>query len=739
MTSKKVSVSDAILEILRESPSYSMELSDINNLLSEKIKCDRSSISHAKGRLLKNRKIDEKIVNGKKIITLLEIPKKENLQFCDNDYKSSLVQFFKDVHIEDIINEKSIVEVDTSVLVGSGFDEFVEYLIDDPEKALLVLSDAYNEAYYLYHNKKADVVVTIKRLVDETTIENIKSKDLNRLIQFEGIVSMASKIKAALVEGIFHCSNCGNTFTVPIDPLNSVKELPCRCNGNAHLDEKNSKYIDFQELKVQQPIEQMENPEDPPKYMTIIYENAKGIYSGRVRIIGIPIRLQSTKKLAVYNIVIKAINVIPVSSDKVVLSEKDEEDVISLSKVNNVIDVLAENLFPEIEGHSTIKKAILLQQIRGTEKPLKRNTIHILLITDPGVGKSVLLQKIAKMPGNTYASANTSSGVGLTATVERMKTEVGDDTWVIKPGVIPKAHGYTVSIDEFATNDSIKNYLLEVMEHMKLSINKASISTTLPAATSILAACNPKRGKYDPELTVWEQIPVEKPLLSRFDLIFPLRDYVDEELDEKIANRILELNNQLVNNEDIDKKIIEVDGKQIELTFDFICKYIRYASCRVVTLSDEAKEVLSKFYISLRKETKKAGESITPRRLESVIRITEAIAKIKLKDVADKEDAKEAVDLLMSCYKETLMDSKTGLLDFAKLRGVPKSEVEILDNIKEVIKHLEQTKKVPVSFFDLEEVLCEDGISEEQLNRYLNKLVSLGEVVEVKSGKYKLL
>ena len=656
------------------------------------------------------------------------------------DHKPQLIQFFKRLHIDDIINESEIVEVDTTTLIASGLDEIVNSLIDDTERTLPILSNAYKEAYFSIKNENTNAVITIKKLPMETTIEHIKSKNLNTLVEFEGIISMASKIKAALVKGSFHCSNCGNIFIIPIDPLNPIKELPCSCNGSAHLDEKNSKYIDFQELKVQQPIEQMKNPEDPPRYITVICENARGVYSGRVKIIGTPIKIQSTKKLAVYNIIIKAINVIPMSnSDKITISKKDEEDILSLSKINNIVDVLSENLFPEIEGHKTIKKAILLQQIRGTEKAPKRNTIHILLITDPGVGKSVMLQKIAKMPGNTYASANTASGVGLTATVEKVRTEVGDDTWVIKPGIIPKAHMGTVSIDEFTTNNNIEDYFLEVMEHMRLSISKASISTTLPAATSILAACNPKRGRYDPELTVWEQIPIGKPLLTRFDLIFPLRDNVDMNSDEKIANRILKLNNQLIKKEDINRKTIEIDGKQIKLNPDFIYKYIQYASNRIVTLSEEADKVLSKFYVGLRQETKRAGEGITPRQLESAIRITEAIAKAKLKDTADEEDAKEAINILMECYNEILKDPETGILDFAKLRGIPKSEIEKLDLIKEAIKHLEQTKDVPVDFYDLEELLSKKNISEEQLERYLKKLISLGEVMEVKPGKYKVI
>ena len=734
-----MSIADDIIDLLKKA-NYSMEWDHIYNFLIN-AGYSKSGISSTRDRLIKRGVISEELINGKKIITLLETPK-EKKEYNDKiyTYKSKLVQFFKSAHMEDIIEDSKFVEVDTADLIISGLGDIVDELLDNPEKMLSVFTEAYKEAHYSVRTEKIDAVVTIKRLPTQTTIEDIRSNNLNKLVEFEGVIALASKLKTAIIEGVFNCPNCGNTFKIPIDPLNPVRELPCKCKGKAHLNEKDSKYVDFQELKVQQPIEQMRNPNDPPRYMTVINENARGIYSGRVKIIGIPIKVASSKKLAVYDIIIKAINIIPIeNTKKIIISKEDEEDIKHLSKIPNVIDILSNNLFPEIEGHEIIKKSILLQQIRGTEKSLKRNTIHILLITDPGVGKSIMLQKIAKMPGNVYASVNTSSGVGLTATVERVKTEIGDDTWVIKPGVIPKAHGGTACIDEFTTKSSVEHYLLEAMEHMKLSINKASISTILPTNTSILAACNPKRGRYDPELTVWEQIQIGKPLLSRFDLIFPIRDSADRNSDEKIAKRILKLNKQLVKKEDINKGTIEVDGKRIKLTPDFIYKYIQYAANKTVILSDEADEAILKFYVELRQKTKDAGEGITPRQLESAIRLTEAIAKAKLKEVADKEDALEAINILMECYNEIAKDPETGLLDFAKIGSIPKSEAEKLDLIKDAIKHLEQTKDTPVDFYDLEGLLSKKGISEEQLERYLKKLSKYGEVMEVSPGRYKVI
>ncbi len=738
-----MSIADEIVDLLKKAQNYTMEWGNIYNLLQD-AGYKNAAISKAKSKLIDEGKIKQEIINNKKIITLLETPKEQVEATKDigqelQQYTPLLTNFFKEFHSDDIIMERELVEIDTTKWIGTPLSTLIDKLIEAPEQVLKFITETYKEVFYGMKLENTDAVVTIKKLPTQTAIENLRSKDLNKLIEFEGIIALASKIKAALVEGFFQCSNCGNTFYIPIDPMNPVKKLPCKCKGEAFLDENKSRYIDTQELKIQQPVEQRSNPDDPPKYMTVIYENAKGIYSGNVRVIGIPIKIISSKNRAFYDIAIRAINIVPVADEKHVDISKEEEELIKkLSAQPNIIDTLADALFPEIKGYETVKKAIFLQQIKGVRKNGKRHNIHILLITDPGVGKSTMLRKIGELPGNTYASVNTSSGVGLTASLDRIKTEIGDDTWVIKPGVIPKAHGGTACLDEFTTKN-IQKHLLEIMESQKLKIDKA-IHTTLQAETAILAACNPKRGRYDSNLTVWEQINIPAPLLSRFDLIFPLRDYVNKRHDMEIGKHILRINKELaVNEKGISIRTIMVDGDVVKLTPEFIYKYIHYASGNRAILSDEAEEVLLNFYVELRKNTENSGECITARQLESALRLAEAIAKAKLKEVVGKEDAEEAVNILMECYNEIAKDPATGLLDFAKISGVPKSESEKLDLVKDAIMHLEQTNDTPVDFYDLEKILSEKGISEEQLERYLKKLSNFGEVMEVRPGKYKVV
>ena len=210
-------------------------------------------------------------------------------------------------------------------------------------------------------------------------------------------------------------------------------------------------------------------------------------------------------------------------------------------------------------------------------------------------------------------------------------------------------------------------------------------------------------------------------------------------MDEGIADHILTTHQNLPVEGEISKGIVEVGGEKIAITPELIHKYIYYAESITAVLTDEAKGVLKEAYVSLRKTTREAAEPITARKVESMIRLAEALAKAKLKTKVEKEEAEEAVNILMECYNEIAKDPETGLLDFAKIGGVPKSESNKLDLVRDAIKHLEERDNSPADFYDLEELLSKKSISEEQLENYLTKLKMFGDIMEVRSGKYKVV
>ncbi len=656
------------------------------------------------------------------------------------EIKDNLITYFKNVYLKDIIFENNYIMIDLEDMYKFGFMEVVEKIVNNPKNTKF-LEECFKEAFFSLKGYYPDynLIFGIKNLPKifktvggrEYRIRDIKSRDIGKLIEFEGIIVSASKLRPILKRGYFICKKCGKAFYEDID-LFEEKKLCC---GDVELIDEKSIFTDFQELKIQEPVEFMENPEEPPKYITVFIENSPGIYAGRIKILGEPIKVKKSKKLPIYDIYVKAYGYeILDSKAKIKITEEDKEKIKKLSKINNIIDILADRLIPEIRGNILIKKAVFLQQIKGVKKPGKRADIHILLITDPGIGKTVILRKIADIPGNVYGSITTATGVGLTAAVVKERTEIGEEMWVVKPGLLVKANKGTACIDELTVNKEIQNYVLEAMESQTIHISKGGINVKLPAECSVLAACNPKWGRFDNDKSVAEQINIPPPLLSRFDLIFPIKDISDKSRDKDVAEYIVDLHRAYLD-EDINKKIgldyIEIEG--IKVDRELIIKYIFYAREKKPVIGEKAKKILVDFYIQMRKE-----HQITARQLEAAIRLAEAHAKARLKDVVDEEDVKEALKIITECLKEIAYDPETGIYDVDKIIGVSKKEREKLSEIYNIIKELNEKFEL-VEFEDIVEIAKKKGYDEEEVSNIIKKLIKYGDIDEARPGRYRIL
>ena len=681
----------------------------------------------------------------------------KNNNFKINNYNNDIenfrwhtINYLKNIHSDDIISEKYRIEIDLTELYNYGLIEVVEYLFENPYEGIKFLKDCYYEAYFSLKNEEPECFITIKNIPDifkkvngrTITIRDIKSNLLGKLIEIEGIIVLATKIKSMLKRGVFICNSCGEKTVITVDnPFeHNIDSVVCRkCGGSLHLIESQSEFVDFQELKVQQPLDLMEDPEEPPKYITVFLENSPGIYCGRVKIVGIPIKHRTNKKLPVYDIYIRGIscNLVEDKMDKD-LTEEDIKNIEKVSKHPNVIDILSNALISEIKGYDIIKKAIFLQQIKGVKKKNKRADSHILLITDPGIGKSVMLRKIAELPGNMYGSVTTASGVGLTAAVVREKTEIGDDTWVIKPGLLVKANGGTACIDELTVNRDLQSYVLEAMESQTIHISKGGINTKLPAECAILAACNPRWGKFDPNVSIPEQINIPAPMLSRFDIIFPIKDEVSKSKDIDIAKHIIEIHRKYLLEEKSEKRGKTINIYGVNIDEDFIIKYITYARQKKPIISKEAEKLLIDHYTTMRK----TSMQITARQLEAAIRLAEAHAKAKLKDIVEEEDAKEAINIITEALKEVAFDPETGMIDLGKITGESNKDRDLMKEIYGIIKKLSEKSEeggALVHYEDIVEEAKEKNIDEETVENIIKKLLKRGDIDEPRNGKYRII
>jgi replicative DNA helicase Mcm len=333
-----------------------------------------------------------------------------------------------------------------------------------------------------------------------------------------------------------------------------------------------------------------------------------------------------------------------------------------------------------------------------------------------------MLRKIAKIPNNNYVNMPTSTTTSLTAVAEKKSTLLGEQ-WTLKAGVIARTRG-TVCIDEFYIPKQDKK-LLEPMESQTITIDKGGIHTTLKGDCAYLCACNPKYGKFDPNMSIIEQINIDAPTLSRFDLIFPIRDEISTDKDKEIAEQIIK--NRKLNNK-TDKT--EIEG--IIINDEFIYKYIEYARRIKPELTDKAEKQAIKFYVEMRKKIK----NYTARQHEAVLRIAEAHAKARLSDKIETQDTEEAIRIMTEALKDIATDGES--IDLGKIIGITDKDRERIGIILHIIKENSKNTEL-VDYGTILDYAKEQGLTEEQTEATLNKLIKRGDIDEPRNGKYRIL
>ncbi len=624
----------------------------------------------------------------------------------------------------------------------------------DPDRILNAFSRAIKEALQTrfpdYAEKiKDEVRVRLVNYPLQRSLRQINAETIGNIASVSGMVVRASEVKPLAKELVFVCPDDHQTKVIQLKGMDVKIPIICDNPSCKHRDfelkPEASKFIDFQILRLQELPEDLP-PGQLPHYIDVtirqdLVDNARPgdriILTGIVRVEQESIAGITRGHSGLYRLRIEGNNIEFLGGrgsktsrkiEREEVSPEDEKMIKTLSESPNVYQRLIDSFAPHIQGQSLIKEAILLLIVGSTQRLLGdgskiRGDINVFLVGDPGTAKSEMLKFCARIaPRGLYTSGRGSTAAGLTAAVVRDKTGI----MMLEAGAVVLGDQGLVCIDEFdKMKPEDRSALHEVMEQQSASIAKGGIVATLNARTSILAAANPMYGKYDPFKNITENVNLPIPLLTRFDLIFVVRDIPGREKDEKIARHIIELHTP----QGTDKRsVIDVDT---------LTKYLSYAKRSSPDLTKEAEEKILQYYLQMRNVESEEMITVTPRQLEGIIRLSTARARLLMKDKVEEEDAERAIFLIQSMLQDAGVDVNTGKVDLGVLQGRPRSEVSKMQLFMDVLKSMEGDNKVAVeerSF--VKELQKTEKFTEEEARNYIRRMLREASIYESKPGHY---
>ena len=559
-------------------------------------------------------------------------------------------------------------------------------------------------------------------------MRDLNPTDIDQLVCIRGMVTRTTNVIPDLKAAFFRCSLCGYTPEPTTIDRNRIQE-PTLC-GNPECAAKMSfqlvhnrcTFSDKQQVRMQETPDAIPEGETPHSVTLCTFDDLVDVTKpgDRIEVTGVyravPVRV-STAQRGYKSIYKTYIDVIHVRKDKpnrmrndtesgmgehehnvsykegdatVVQQETMQQRIEALAQSPDIYERLTASVAPSIWELDDIKKGILCLLFGGTNKEVGtgptqqrcRGEVNVLLVGDPGTSKSQLLGYVHKLaPRGIYTSGRGSSAVGLTAYVTR---DPETKEMVLESGALVLSDRGVCCIDEFdKMSDSARAMLHEVMEQQTVSVAKAGIICTLNARTSVLASANPVGSRYNPRMSVVENIQLPPTLLSRFDLIYLMLDKADEATDRRLARHLVNLHGPHANTSIQSADVIEPN---------LLGAYISHARTKVhPCISEEAEEELVNAYVEMRQlGLNRKVVTATPRQLEALIRLSEALARMRLSGTVERSDVQEARRLMQVALQQSATDPRTGTIDMDLIQtGVSaaarKQQQEIASTIRSLL------------------------------------------------------
>jgi replicative DNA helicase Mcm len=643
------------------------------------------------------------------------------------------------------------------------FDSFNPLLARDithkPDEMLASFNEAVISILSEIHPEYVDEIkdhirVRIGNYAVQKGLRDINADVINKLLGVSGMVVRSSEVKPFGKKIAYRCLNCNHINVSQLKGLSIKKPQRCiNCSEKElEMDIENSLFIDFQLVRLQ------ELPEDLPAgqlphyiEVTILGDLVDQCRPGdRIMLTGV-VRIDqeassflsgssaSQIKTSLFKLRMEGNNIEYLggragdkktrSIERISISAEDEKQILTMAKKPDIYEKLISSFAAHVYGHEVIKESILLLIVGSVNKKLddgsaRRGDINILLVGDPGTAKSEMLKFAAKIaPRGLYTSGRGSTAAGLTAAVIRDKSGI----MMLEAGAVVLGDQGLVCIDEF---DKIKaedrSALHEVMEQQTCSVAKGGIVATLNARTSILSAANPMYGKYDPYKNITENVNLPIPLLTRFDIIYVIRDIPEKDKDSRIASHIL----------DIHKDVRKTS--QTAINIDLLSKYLAFAKQMAEPdLTREAVYVIRDYYMKMRNVDSDSMITVTPRQLEGLIRLSTARARLLLKDKVEKEDAERSIFLVQRMLETAGVDVNTGKVDLGVLHGKPFSEISKLKLFMEIFSSISGEDKNDVEENTFITELAKTGkFTEADAKSFIKKAMNDGQIYERKPGFY---